>query len=72
MFIDIKPEQYSKAFSPIVVTLLGMFIDIKPEQYSKADSPMIVTLLGMTVFLHPNISVFVSVSIMALQFSRES
>ena len=29
-------------------------------------------LFGMTVFLHPVISVFVSVSIKALQFSRES
>ena len=33
---------------------------------------MIVTLLGIRVFLHPNINVFVSVSIIALQLLRES
>ena len=34
--------------------------------------PIEVTELGMIVFLHPLINVFVAVSIMALQFSRES
>ena len=56
----------------MLVTLLGMVIDVKPLQLEKALSPMLVMLLGMTVFLHPAISVFVSVSIIALQFSRES
>ena len=56
----------------MLVTLLGMVIDVKLEQPSKAPAPMLVTLLGMTVFLHPAISVLVAVSIIALQFSRES
>ena len=54
------------------VTLLGIVTDVKLEQPSKAPAPMLVTLLGMTVFLHPAISVLVAVSIIALQFSRES
>ena len=33
---------------------------------------MVVTLLGIILVLHPTISVFVAVSMMALQFSRES
>ena len=33
---------------------------------------MLVTELGITVFLHPTINVFVFVSIIALQLSRES
>ena len=33
---------------------------------------MLVTVLGMIVFLHPTIKLFVAVSIIALQFSRES
>ena len=69
---DVKPVQYWKATSPMLVTLLGMVIDVKPEQKLKAPSPMLVTLLGMTVFLHPYTSVLVAVSIIALQFSRES
>ena len=69
---DVKPEQVLKAPLPMLVTLLGMVIDVKPEQKLKAPSPMLVTLLGMTVFLHPYTSVLVAVSIIALQFSRES
>ena len=69
---DVKPEQVLKAPLPMLVTLLGMVIDVKPLQAEKATSPMPVTLLGMTVFLNPAISVLVAVSIIALQFSRES
>ena len=45
---------------------------VKPLQFSNARSPIEVTELGIIVFLHPLINVFVAVSIMALQFSRES
>ena len=45
---------------------------VKPLQPSNAQSPILVTELGIIVFLHPLINVFVAVSIMALQFSRES
>ena len=56
----------------MLVTLLGMVTDVKPEQPEKAEEPMLVTLLGITVDLHPTINLFVSVSIIALQLSRES
>ena len=45
---------------------------VKPLQPENALSPIEVTELGIIVFLHPLINVFVAVSIMALQFSRES
>ena len=45
---------------------------VKPLQPMNALSPIEVTELGIIVFLHPLINVFVAVSIMALQFSRES
>ena len=40
---------------------------VKPVQPENADSPMLVTLSGITVFLQPDISLFVAVSIIALQ-----
>ena len=33
---------------------------------------MVLTLVGIVVFIHPKISVFVAVSIIALQLFRES
>ena len=45
---------------------------VKPLQPKNARSPIEVTELGIIVFLHPLINMFVAVSIMALQFSRES
>ena len=47
-------------------------MDVSPLQPKKEELPMLVTLVGMTVLLHPVISVFVEVSIIALQLSRES
>ena len=49
-----------------------MVTEVKPLQPEKAYSPIEVTELGMIVLLHPAISVFVEVSIIALQLSRES
>ena len=72
MVTDVKPVQPYKAYSPILVTLFGMVTDVKPLQLYKAYSTILVTLPGITVLLHPRKSVFVSVSIIALQFSRES
>ena len=69
---DVRLEQPMKAHSPMDVTLLGMVIEVRPEQSSKAELPMDVTLLGITVVLHPKTSLFVDVSIIALQPSRES
>ena len=45
---------------------------VKPQQPLNASSPIEVTELGIIVFSHPLINVFVAVSIMALQFLRES
>ena len=68
---EVKPRQRWKAANPMLVTLLGIVTEVKPEQ-AKAFSPMLVTLLGITVVLHPKCSVFVAVSIIALQLFRES
>ena len=65
--IDVSLLQLEKASFPMLVTLLGIVIEVRPEQLRKARSPMLVTLLGITVFLQPVTSVFVVVSIIALQ-----
>jgi hypothetical protein len=56
----------------MLVTELGIVIEVKLEQPSKAPLAMLVTELGMIVALHPTINVFVVVSMIALQSSRES
>ena len=72
MVIDVKPEQPLNAYSPIEVTELPIVTDVKPRQLSNAYSPIEVTELGITVFLHPNISVLVADSTIALQLFLES
>ena len=47
-------------------------MDVREEQPSKQPSPKRVTEDGITVPAHPQIIVLLSVSITALQFSRES
>ena len=69
---EVRLLQPWKALSPMLVTLLGMVMEVRPLQLSKASSPILVTLFGMVVFWQPAIRVFVAVSIMALQLSRES
>ena len=56
----------------MLVTELGMVTEVREEQPRNAWTPMLVTELGMVVDWHPAISVLEAVSIMALQFSRES
>ena len=56
----------------MLVTELGMVMEAREEQLLNALPPMLVTELGMVVDWHPAISVLEAVSIMALQFSRES
>ena len=53
------------------MTLIGIVISVMPE-YSKALSPIEVIDEGMSLSLHPQISVLLLVSIIALQFSRLS
>ena len=47
-------------------------MDVREEQHQKQSSPKLVTEDGITVPAHPQIIVLLSVSITALQFSRES
>ena len=68
----VKPEQNQKHPFPKLVTELGIVMLVKPEQSLKQYSPKLVTELGIVVFLQPLNIVFVAVSMMALQFSRES
>ena len=68
----VKSEQSSKAESPISATDLGMARLISPLHSPNAILAIFVTDLGMIVFEHPTTSVFVVVSMMALQLSRES
>ena len=56
----------------MLVTELGMVTEVREEQPVNAPSPMLVTELGKVVDWHPAIRVLETVSIMALQFSRES
>ena len=47
-------------------------MDVREEQRKKQFPPKLVTEDGITVPAHPQIIVLLSVSITALQFSRES
>ena len=56
----------------MLVTELGMVMEVREEQPLNAPYLMLVTELGMVVDWQPAIRVLVAVSIIALQFSRES
>ena len=71
ILIDVRVE-YAKHFSPKLVTEGGMLTDVREVQLIKHLSPKLVTEEGITVLPHPQIIVLLSVSITALQFSRES
>ena len=68
----LREEQFQKHFSPKLVTEDGILMDVREEQPSKQTPPKLVTEDGITVPAHPQIIVLLSVSITALQFSRES
>ena len=72
MVTEVREEQSPNAESPMLVTELGMVMEVRAEQPSNALPPMLVTELGMVVDWHPAIRVLEAVSIMALQFLRES
>ena len=72
MLTSVKPVQSANAFMSIKVTELGMVIDVNPVQPQNARGPIDVTEFGIVEFLQPTISVFVAVSIIALQLLRES
>ena len=68
--IEVRPVQPLNPEREI--TELGISIEVKPVHPLNAITPMDVTLLGITVFLQPSINSLLPVSIIALQFSRES
>ena len=47
MVSEVRPVQPLKAYSPIVVTELGMVSEVRPVQPLKAESPIVLTELGM-------------------------
>ena len=55
----------------MLVTEFGIVKEVRPQP-EKAPSPIVVTELGIIVFMHPAMSVLVSVSMIALQLLRES
>ena len=72
ILMDVREEQRSKQLSPKLFTEDGILIDVREEQFQKHSYPKLVTEDGITVPAHPQIIVLLSVSITALQFSRES
>ena len=72
ILMDVREEQYAKHLSPKLVTEDGILMDVREEQPLKQERPKLVTEDGITVPAHPQIIVLLSVSITALQFSRES
>ena len=45
--MDVRPLQPKKAWSPMLVTELGMVTEVRPLQQVKAKLPMLVTELGI-------------------------
>ena len=56
----------------MLITELGISNEVRPVQPQKAKDSIDVTVLGITVLIHPAISAFPLVDIMALQLFRES
>ena len=71
-FTELRPLHPLNAPSPIEVMELGIVTEVMPLQPENALWPMEVTELGMVVFLQPVTKMLVSVSMIALQLSRES
>jgi len=67
-----KSVQPLKASIPILVTESGMTMLVRLLRPLKASPPISVTESGMTVVAQPTTNLFASVSIIALQLSRES
>ena len=72
ILMDAREEHLKKQEFPKLVTEDGILMDVREEQKEKQASPKLVTEDGITVPAHPQIIVLLSVSITALQFSRES
>ena len=53
MVTEVRELQYSKAPSPIVVTLFGMVTEVRELQPLKAQLPIVVTLSPTIIRLTP-------------------
>jgi hypothetical protein len=53
MVIDVRPEQFWKTLSPILVTELGIITDVRPVQPENAFSPMLLTDSGIVTEISP-------------------
>ena len=51
MVTEVRELQSRKAYSPIVVTLLGMFTEVRELQPLKADRPIVVTPSPIIILL---------------------
>ena len=56
-----RPLQYSKAPSPILVTELGIVTEVRPLHSLKAPSPILVTELGIVTEVRPVHSLYLEV-----------
>ena len=72
ILMDVREEQLPKHLYPKLFTEDGILMDAREEHSAKHQFPKLVTEDGITVPAHPQIIVLLSVSITALQFSRES
>ena len=70
--IDERPEHCAKALFPMEVTASGISMETNPLWPLNAELPMATTDSGIIVFLQPETSVFVAVSMTALQPFLES
>ena len=49
----VKPEQFSNAPLPMLVTLFGIVMVVRPEHSANASFPILVTLFGMVMEVNP-------------------
>ena len=70
--MDVRELQLRKQQSPKLVTEEGIMMDVKEEHPKKQLLPKLVTEEKIIVFIHPKSIALVSVSIIAVQFFRES
>lgn len=56
--IELREKQFSKALSPMLVTLLGMVIEVREEHQEKAEFPIPVTLLDNFHHYHESLNLY--------------
>jgi hypothetical protein len=71
IFTEVKLEHSLKAPYSRVFTVFGNTTEVRSWHFEKAYLPMVTMSFGITVFLHPDTSLRVLVSMMALQLLNE-